>query len=221
MAVYLTKNTVAREEYTIPVSWSVCSVVKVQANSLQEAIEYAQNHLDEIGIDPDGEYIEDSLEIDDSIDVCRALNSGTDIICENFSCDTDLSQYVSSILFDSDTNIASGTFSKGDSRVEISLDIQGAVSVYFRGERYFRPSEFPEELRELIRNHPDDWDVCAPSGEGNDDYDIYVGLNNWFEYITDSGGVIEEGDISKMSPEDILETMKEIARDHFKAENAA
>lgn len=50
--------------YDIPIVWTSCKTYKVEANSLQEAIEKAKEEFFE---EPDEYYIEDSFQIDDNI----------------------------------------------------------------------------------------------------------------------------------------------------------
>ena len=139
------------------------------------------------------------------------------VVLESFSCEENLAQYISSMLFDSGEEIARGSFTCGDEHLEISLRVCGEVAVTYKDEVYHRPSEFPDELIQLIKEHPYDWDVYAPSGEGNDEAegDIYVGLNNWFEYIFDGDGDVYEEDLSKATPGMILDDMFYIARRYF------
>ena len=64
------------EEYIIPVSWEVYSTIKVKgAKNLQDAIEYAENHIDDIPIGT-GEYIDGSykIEINDDDEAINAQN---------------------------------------------------------------------------------------------------------------------------------------------------
>lgn len=52
------------EEYIIPVTWEVYSTIKVKgAKNLQDAIEYAQTHIDDIPLGY-GEYIDGSYKIE-------------------------------------------------------------------------------------------------------------------------------------------------------------
>ena len=54
-------NENAKKKFKIPVSWEVCDFVKVQADSLEEALDYMEEHSDEIPIDmSDAEYIDGS-----------------------------------------------------------------------------------------------------------------------------------------------------------------
>jgi hypothetical protein len=145
-------------------------------------------------------------------------NETDNIICSYFDCDDNLAQYTDSMLFDSeDTSVAAAEFMKDGKVLTIDLCVRGSVDVTFKGERYNRPSEFPEELKEHIRKHPNDWDIYAPSGDDDEESNIYVGMNNWFEFIwnyDDGGGdgLVCEDDISKMTKDQILEKLTEIAK---------
>lgn len=60
---YVTANENAKKEFKIPVSWEVSDFVKVQADTLEEALEYMEEHEDEIPIDmSDAEYIDGSYQ---------------------------------------------------------------------------------------------------------------------------------------------------------------
>lgn len=136
-------------------------------------------------------------------------NPNGDIHCLEFDCDQDLSKYVDSMLFESGTNIAKGTFAKGTENLEVYLDVRGEVSVTYKDEVYFSPEEFPDELKDLIKEHPNQW---------FDDDDIYVGMNNWFEYIFDNDGEVFEEDLSETTPEKILDDMIYLANEYFEKE---
>ena len=82
-----------------------------------------------------------------------------------FYLDEDLTNVTDSMEFDSGTEIA--TLSFGDS--EASIMVCGEVRVTIKDELYRKPSEFPEELKEIIR-----------AGHVFDHEDVYVGNNNWF-----------------------------------------
>ena len=139
------------------------------------------------------------------------------VTLESFYCEKNLSQYISSMLFDSGEEIARGIFSYEGEILEISLRVCGEVRVRYDGEVYRTPSEFPDDLIELIEKRPYDWDVYAPSGEDNDDTgeDIYVDANNWFEYLFDGDGDVYEEDLSKATSQMILNDMSYIARRYF------
>lgn len=72
--VHVTANE-AEQEFIIPVTWSVFSKIKVQANSLEEAFEWAKEHLDEIPLDDETDYVDGSYEISaDSVEECELYN---------------------------------------------------------------------------------------------------------------------------------------------------
>lgn len=55
-----TKNT-----FLIPVSWSVYSTIRVEADNLQEALLLAKEHIDDLPITSDCEYIDGSYAINE------------------------------------------------------------------------------------------------------------------------------------------------------------
>ena len=57
--------------WTIPVSWSMCGKIEIEADTLEEAIEIAETD-DTIGL-PDGDYLEESWQVDDDIDIIRSF----------------------------------------------------------------------------------------------------------------------------------------------------
>lgn len=128
-----------------------------------------------------------------------------DILILNFKCEDDLSKYTDSMLFDSGEVIASGSFAFMGNRLDIDLVIAGDVAVTYKEDVYHSPSEFPDELKELIRS--DRW------WDTNDN--VYVGLNNWFEYVYEGDGDVLEDDLSKMTKEDVKSDMLEIASMYF------
>lgn len=75
-----------KKNFVIPVSWEVYSTITVSANSLEEALEWAEKHSDEIPITMDEcEYIDASYKIDTEV-------AGTNIA------------QISSLLFDAETD---------------------------------------------------------------------------------------------------------------------
>jgi len=134
----------------------------------------------------------------------------------------DLQPYVDSMLFDSGEQIAYMSYESGEWLINVSLEVCGEVRVEYKGESYRYPSEFPDELREKIKNDMW-WELYAPSGEGNDETEqlLYVDNNNWFEYIYDiikapadrfkyRDGYVCEWDISTGTEEDIKADMLEV-----------
>ena len=162
------------------------------------------------------------LDCKDEFEDCEMQkNQKQDVVCTRFDCDSDLSKYTDSMLFDSDTEtIAEGIFKKtldGRGELRIVLCVRGAVRVETDGEIFTSPSEFPAWLKERIRKHPNGWQYLD-----TDDREIYCHDTNWFELLVTSergycGGYVYESDLSKDTPEDVYQTMFEIARDYFTA----
>lgn len=67
--VYGVADKNAKKEFVIPIYWQVVGKLKVQANSLKEALEWANNNEDKIELDSDAEYLESSFEIEQEEDV--------------------------------------------------------------------------------------------------------------------------------------------------------
>ena len=155
---------------------------------------------------------------------------------KNFRCNQDLSQYTSSLLFDSidtkladdcniilydDTDgsgdtIAFGEFEHEGERFNISLEIRGEIRISFDGNIYTSPLEYPEDLTSLIKAHPYDFDVCDEAAG----HEIYIDNNNWFEYIFGPDGAMNDGyvyeqDLSKATADMIKEDMFKIAKQYF------
>ena len=65
-------------EWKIPVEWAMYGTVKIKASSIEAALEYTKEHLEDIPL-PDGDYIDGSFAIGtsdeaDQIDYCRMMN---------------------------------------------------------------------------------------------------------------------------------------------------
>lgn len=126
---------------------------------------------------------------------------------QDFNIYVDMSGISSSILLDSDTQIAS---LKSDN-LELSLEVRGEVrlSVYDGNqniiETYRRASDMPEELKAAINADPNWYD----SGK------YYVGDNNWFElfYLDNEGNYMDSAvvDVEYFTPEKLEEFMREAA----------
>lgn len=145
-----------------------------------------------------------------------ALKDYPDIKCVDFGCDNDLAQYTESMLFDSHTGIAFAKFVCGDKKLIVSLEVNGYVDVEYKDESYKYPSDFPNELRELIKKEPYGW---------QDNEDVEVIENNWFEYLYGfdclMNGDVLESDVSDMTPQQIFNEMAQIAIYEFKGEQDA
>jgi len=61
--------------FKIPVSWEMCSFIKVEANSLSEAIAHAVKHEDEYELPTDGNYIDASFKIETEEEYVACFNT--------------------------------------------------------------------------------------------------------------------------------------------------
>lgn len=132
------------------------------------------------------------------------------VTVKSFDCDGNLEQYKDCMLFDSGTVIAELDCSCKGHEVSVELSVRGEVSVSFGDEVYHKASDFPETLKDKIKNNPYRWD-CEDG--------IYIGMNNWFEciYSVDGGrvaydGVVVEEDLSKYTADELKAYMVEIAK---------
>ena len=113
----------------------------------------------------------------------------------------DLSECQDSMLFDSYERIAK----YGNDSNYVALDVYGDVKVFYKDEMYKRASEMPQELLDKFKNT-----------NYMNDSDIYIGNNNWFDYIYVLNGVIQpndivcENDLSVMSAQQLKEDMEEL-----------
>lgn len=55
----------SKNVYKVPVVWSAMGYVLVDAESGEEAMKYAKEHLDEFSLPKNGEYLDDSFVVDD------------------------------------------------------------------------------------------------------------------------------------------------------------
>ena len=115
---------------------------------------------------------------------------------KSFMC-KELSQYIDSMLFERGEVVAKAELVNEGKSITISLVVNGDVSVKFNGENYFGASDFSDELTELFKQ-----------GKAYDDDRVEIYLNNWFEYLWEDDCEVEEADLCKASPEDILSTME-------------
>lgn len=66
-----------KKKYKLPVSWEMCGIVEVEADSLEEAVAYFENNSDHIAF-PSGEYVDASfgLNMDSVEDISDCYNDG-------------------------------------------------------------------------------------------------------------------------------------------------
>ena len=50
----------------LPVTWEVCGIVEIEANSIEEAIDYFNENCDNIELPKDGEYVDGSFCLSDN-----------------------------------------------------------------------------------------------------------------------------------------------------------
>lgn len=108
----------------------------------------------------------------------------------------DMKPIKDSMQFDSDTEICS--YVSPDGKFTVTIEVRGEVRLTYNDETYTKPSEFPQEVKEIIKNG-DLWN--------NDE--VYIGNNNWFElFIWDCDGDYIDSDVVDIegkTPEDIAE----------------
>lgn len=220
-------NEKGKDEFYMPiVYWGQHQEVRVRANSFEEAYKYVKAHKAELPIDDEELYILDnSYQIDGDYQECLKesttyISSKQLFMCEKFACQKDLSVYVDSMLFDhfmsdksledDESYVAGATFiDRNPSHVfHVRLVVAGEVRVIYKGTVYTTPSDFPDELTKLIKENPNMWQT----GDG-----IGVDMQNWFEIVAveANDAWVLEGDLSEMTPEDILQIMRSVAEDYF------
>lgn len=59
------RRTEPKMVYKVPVVWSMMGYVLVAAYSGEDAMEYAKEHVDELTLPVNSDYIDDSFEIDE------------------------------------------------------------------------------------------------------------------------------------------------------------
>ena len=73
--VHVVANSNADKEFIIPVTWEVFSRIKVQAATLEEAFSWAEEHLDEIPLGDDTDYVDGSYELSaEGAEECEIYN---------------------------------------------------------------------------------------------------------------------------------------------------
>lgn len=67
------------KSFLIPVSWTVYSTIRVEADSLEEALDTALRKCDRIPISSECEYVDASYVIENDIDMLKAAQDYADI----------------------------------------------------------------------------------------------------------------------------------------------
>lgn len=57
-----------KKKFSIPVTWQVWDKIEVEAETIEEAVAYVKEHIDEIPLGTEPEYIDGSYRIDDGDD---------------------------------------------------------------------------------------------------------------------------------------------------------
>lgn len=74
--VHVVADEKATKEFVLPVSWAVFSKISVQADSLEEAFAWAEEHLDDIPLDTECDYVDGSYELTaDCPEECEIYNT--------------------------------------------------------------------------------------------------------------------------------------------------
>lgn len=140
---------------------------------------------------------------------------------QGFNTYLDLNRCVDSMLFNSETLVASLFVTKGDYNVSVKLKVVGDVAVLYRNKVYHSYFDFPTGLKERIEQYPRNWQHI----EGKQD--VQINLNNWFEYqwvihgpdyFCKSGSMLCEDDLHLMTEDALKAEMLEVA-DHVIQEN--
>lgn len=132
----------------------------------------------------------------------------------NFYYDEDLIGIKDSLELDSGQIVAELEFDD----LLVRLLTAGDVRVVFNDDVFKTPSQFPDELKELIRN-----------GKLYDDKRVYVDMSNWFELrlfykMEDEDGYdwtgwadVVDGDEEWKSAGDIFDTLMDYANEYEKS----
>lgn len=67
------------KSFLIPVSWTVYSTIRVEADSLEDALEIALKKCDRIPISSECEYVDDSYVIESDIDMLKCAQDSADV----------------------------------------------------------------------------------------------------------------------------------------------
>lgn len=117
----------------------------------------------------------------------------------------DLSECIDSLLFPKETVIAELNCEIENTKINVCLDVFGEVRIFYKDELYLDSNDFPEELKNIIKQ-----------GLLYEHKDVYVDSNNWFdktvyindEYFDDS---VFEGNLADYTEEGLKLELLDIA----------
>ena len=133
----------------------------------------------------------------------------------NFKSEIDLTSVNDSMELNSNTTCASltGTLRDG-TKFGVHLEVQGYVSVIYKGQFYSCASDMPEELIKLFHE----------GGYSPEEEDLTVNENNWFELFIEEKGqmvrsdCVEAGGMDEVEVLDLLVSSYREWRDEIKQE---
>lgn len=136
------------------------------------------------------------------------------LILKEFWINPEWRKFVSSMLYESGTEVASSTWEFNGEEYSIQLIVNGSVRVVYENRVYTDPVLFPFKLKDRINERPYDWELADTEDE---DPVAFIDENNWFEYLCGDGGegVVFEEDVSKSEAEKFFEDMLGIAKYAF------
>lgn len=68
----------AKKKYMIPVTFEMCGMIAIEADSAEEAIELAQEHIDELPLPSHKEYVDGSYSVETEPDIVQAYTDEPD-----------------------------------------------------------------------------------------------------------------------------------------------
>lgn len=138
------------------------------------------------------------------------------LVLTDFECADDLSQYTDSLFFTDDEVPAIANFKdENNNNVFVRIKVEGEVCVTYKGEAYYDPDDFPDDLKKLI---------AEGKGYINGE-EVQIDDSNWFEisfYITNPSGdeIAYDGDtleidLSEMTADKLKEYLADYAESAY------
>jgi len=69
--IYASANKNGKKDFVFPIYWEMMGKLKVQADSLEEAMKWVEEHEEEIELDPDADYIDGTFEVEEDEEVIK------------------------------------------------------------------------------------------------------------------------------------------------------